>query len=149
MSLPPLVPVSELEIALELDEGSLDGAPLARAEQALRRVSALIRAEAGKTWVDADGVTITAPEDVLSVALEATLRPYRNPEGQASESVGDYAVTFAQTGDPIGFYLSDEDKRIVRRAALGVAGPGFSGSIRTPSAYPDPAADGVNLSWGL
>lgn len=148
MALPPLVPVSELEIAQELAPGALSGATLARAEQDLRRVSALIRAEAGRDWVDVDGVTITAPEDVLAVALEAALRVHKNPDGYSGESLDGYAYTRAQGADVgVGVYLTDAEKAIVRRAAQGRSGP-LTGTVRTPSAYTDAVSDERAL-WGL
>lgn len=150
MALPPLAPVSSLETRLGLAAATLSGVDLARAEAALGDASALIRAEAGKDWVGPDLVTITAPDAVVTVCLHAALRPYRNPDGFSGESVGDYSYQYAATGDPVDVYLSDEEKRVVRRAALGTAGPGFSGSIRVPSAYGDfRAVDPALYFWGL
>lgn len=146
MALPPLVPVADLETLLGVAVGSLSGVDLARAEANLRDASSLIRAE-GKDWVDADGVTITAPEQVLTVARAAALRPYRNPDGFQGENVGDYGWQAAQGS--VGVYLSDEEKRIIHEAASG-GRKNTIGTVRTPSAMFDPL-EGVTdpAAWWL
>lgn len=150
MALPPLAPVSALETRLGLAAGSLSGVDLARAGAALDDVSALVRDAAGKDWVDVDGVTITAPAGAVTVTVQAALRSYRNPEGYAGESVGDYSWQLVQNGDfGVGVYLTPGEKAIVRRAALGTTGP-FLGTVRVPSAFDNPTQpDPLSLSWGL
>lgn len=117
----PLAPVSALEPRLGLAVGSLSGLDLARVEAALEDVSALVREEAGKTWIDPDdGVTITAPASVLAVVYSATARVYRNPDGFVSENVGQGAYTWSTSQEQAsGAFLTKEERRIVRKAAAG------------------------------
>lgn len=152
MSLPPLATVSAMEARLGVDPGSIEGNDLVRAEQALADVSALIRAEAGgMTWVADDGVTITAPEDVVVVALQVALRVYRNPDGYTGESVGDYSWQLGGSGKGgVGIFLSEAERDIIANAHDRMDGAmGFTGSVRTPSAYGFPDDDGIALNWGL
>lgn len=136
MSLPPLAPVADLETRIGVPVGSLAGEDLARAVAALDDASALIRDEAGVTWVDADGVTITAPEAVRIVARRAARREYNNPEELTNESVGQYSNGRAREASSV--YLTAGEVAIVHRAA----GKSTSGalSIRTPSAYSSPSS---------
>lgn len=128
MTLKALADVSALELRLGLEIGTLQGADLARASAALDDASALVRAEASKTWLDGD--TVTAPAQVVTIVVKAALREYRNPDGFTSEQLGDYSYRTDQTG---GVYLTDDERRIVR-AAAGASGHGVW-SPRTPSAY--------------
>lgn len=141
MTLPPLAPVSALEVRLEVAVGSLNGAALTRAEACLDDTSALIRDEAGKDWVALDGVTITAPAAVVVVATQVAKRTYSNPDGYTSESVGDYSW---QANGAAGLYLTTGESRIVRRAARGRSA-GSASDVRTPSAYGDYTEPGI---WG-
>ena len=142
MATPSLAPVSALETRLGLAAGTLSGADLARAEADLADASALIRAEAGKTWVDADGVTITAPEVVVTVCVRAAKRSFQNPEDLIGENVGDYGTQRRETG----VYLSDQEKEIVRKAAVSNGG---SYDVQTPSAYAVTGTDPALYFWGL
>lgn len=134
MSLPALAPVAELERRLGLAAGALTGSDLTRAEVSLDDASALVRDEAGKTWVAEDGVTITAPAVVVTVVLAAALRAYRNPDGYQGESVGDYSYQYAR--ESTSGYLTDREVQLIRRAAgFGRTGV-YTVSIRSP--YEDP-----------
>ena len=149
MSPPSLAPVAALEKRLGLAVGSLSGSDLARAEEALADASALVRAEAGKDWVADDGVTITAPDVVVVVTRQAALRQYGNPEGHSGESIDGGTYSWQTTG-PTDVYLTDDEKTLVRRAAAGERG-GFTGTVRTPSAYGDDRYpyDPGRFYWGL
>jgi hypothetical protein len=135
VSLPPLAPVSAIEIRLGLEEGSLADLDLARAEAALVDVSSLVREIAGKDYVALDLVTITAPDPVVTVTVQAALRTYRNPDGFASESLGGGAYGYAYAPGLVGVYLSEDEVGIVRRSANGRRSTGGVYSLRTPSAY--------------
>lgn len=130
MTLKALAEVSALELRLGLEIGTLQGADLARASAALEDASALVRAEASKTWLDADDNTVTAPAQVITIVVKAALREFRNPDGFTSEQIGDYSYRTDNTG---GVYLTEEERRIVR-AAAGASGHGVW-SPRTPTAY--------------
>jgi hypothetical protein len=131
MTLKALAEVSALELRLGLEIGSLQGADLARANASLEDASSLVRAEAGKPWLD--GNTVTAPAQVVTIVIKAALREYKNPDGFSSEQIGDYSYRTDNVG---GVYLTEDERRIVRMAA-GTGGAGM-GTIRTPSEYYDP-----------
>lgn len=145
MALPSLAPVSALETRLGLAPGTLADADLARAEDDLADVSALIRAEAGTDWVADDGATIIAPDVVVTVAVRAAKRSYLNPEDLTQEGVGDYNAARGQ----VGVYLTAEERRIVVRAAENPRGGVFTGTVRTPSSYGEPDRSTDRYFWGL
>lgn len=126
-----LAEVSALELRLGLEIGSLQGADLARAQASLEDASALVRAEAGKPWLDGD--TVTAPAQVVTIVVKASLREFKNPDGFTSEQMGDYSYRTDNTG---GAYLTEEERRIIRQAA-GTTGQGLV-TVTTPSAYGTP-----------
>ena len=123
-----LAEVSALELRLGLEIGSLQGADLARAQASLEDASALVRAEAGKPWLDGD--TVTAPAQVVTIVVKASLREFKNPDGFTSEQMGDYSYRTDATG---GAYLTEDERRIIRQAA-GTTGQGLV-TMTTPSAY--------------
>jgi hypothetical protein len=132
--------VADLENRLGVPEGSLEGADLARAKAALDDASALVRAEAGRDWIDDEGNAV-APAAVVTVVLRASAREYQNPRGFSSELLGEYQYQTRQTS---GVYLTDDERRIVK-VSSGWAG---TGSIRTPSPYGLSAADVVDPWFG-
>lgn len=134
MGLPLLAPVSALEVRLGVDEDSLEGADLARAEAALSDVSSLVRQEAGKLWVDTEGALSGVPDVVATVTVTAALRAYRNPDGLSSESIGGVYSYSLGAEAQAGIYLTDVEARAVRAAARG-AGGGGAYTVGTPSAY--------------
>lgn len=108
--LPALADMFALEVRLGRD---LEGAEAARAQAALDDASALVREEARRDWLDADG-NPNPPSAVLTVVLTAALRVVRNPDGYTSEAEGDYSYRRSEdTG--LGVYLTEEEKTIVRR----------------------------------
>ncbi|MGW6229461.1 hypothetical protein ACWFQT_20345 [Cellulosimicrobium cellulans] len=125
--LPP--PVAALERSLGLEPGSLKGADLARATQALEDATVLALAEAppavAARWA-AD-----APALVDVTIRKAARREYENPRGLAAENLGEHGFSLSETS---GVYLTAREVALVRRAARGRAG-GFVGTVRTPSAY--------------
>lgn len=129
--LPPLASVAAFEKRLGLSPGALQGADLARAEAALEDASALVRDEAGRSWVDEDGA-VTAPPAVVTVTLKAARREYVNPNGYTSEQTGPFSYQLPR--GETGVYLTEAERRIVRRTA----GKFGMGTIATPSAYTDP-----------
>lgn len=139
-----LAPVSALEVRLGVPVGSISGADLTRIEAVLDDVSALVREEAGRDWVEDD--VVTAPASVLAVVYAVALRTYRNPEGYVSENVGSGAYGYSLPKESTGCFLSDEERRIVKRAALGSTGSSGAFSIRTPSAYVPTESDRLDLA---
>ena len=129
--LPPLASVAAFEKRLGLSPGTLQGADLARAEAALEDASALVRDEAGRSWVDEDGA-VTAPPAIVTVTLKAARRAYVNPNGFQSEQTGPFAYQLPR--GETGVDLTEAERRVVRRAA----GRHGLGTLVTPSAYTDP-----------
>ncbi|HVL82689.1 MAG TPA: Gp19/Gp15/Gp42 family protein [Pseudonocardia sp.] len=107
----PLADVHELEARLGR---VFTGEETARAAALLDDASALVRDEAGLTWVGDDGLLTVVPAAVRAVVLKAAERAARNPDGFRSESAGDYSY---QRGDAEpGVFLTDAERRIVRRS---------------------------------
>jgi hypothetical protein len=138
--LPPLVTVTDLETRLGVAVGSLAGLDLARAEAALGDASALVRLY-GQSWVDTDGVTITAPDAVKVVTVSAARRAYENPSNYQGESLGDGSYSWQAGQGAASIYLSDQEVALIRRAAAMAGSTGGLATMRTPSAYYDPNTD--------
>jgi hypothetical protein len=78
----------------------------------------LIRAEAGKTWVDnTNALLATVPDVLIAVTCAAVRRALTNPDAVASETVPDYSRTFASATLSADIYLTRGEKRVVQRAA--------------------------------
>lgn len=106
--LPPLATLDDLEVRA----GQQDDA--ARAEAVLADASALIRGEAGKTWVDSLNVP-NPPDQIVTLVLKVAKRALDNPEGLTSETYPEYA--WRKDGAEDGVYLTDKECKIVRRCA--------------------------------
>lgn len=128
--LPP--PVSDLEIALGLDAGTLAGAEALRATRALKDATGLALAEVSEakatTW------RTDAPDVVETVVLQAARRAFENPQGLRQEQLGEHGFSV----DVAGIYLTPHEVALIARAARGGRRAGFVGSIRTPSAWDAP-----------
>jgi hypothetical protein len=111
--LPALAVVADLEVRLGLDEGTLAGADLLRAQAALDDVSSEVRDEAKRTFLDDDGELAAVPDAVVRVVLAASKRIYLNPEAALSTTVGPFARQLSKDG--VGAYLTDVEKAIVGR----------------------------------
>lgn len=108
----------EARLGVSLDPESADGA---RAQAALDDASALIRAEAGKDWLDEAGaLAADLPVIVQQIALAVALRAYRNPDGATQTSIGDVSISFSGRGGVGSVYLTADERRAIRKAA-GVA----------------------------
>lgn len=148
--LPPLVTVADLEKRLGVAVGSLAGLDLVRAGAAIGDASALARLYS-RDWVDADGTTITAPDAVLVVTVSAAKRAYDNPTNYQGEAIADgsYSWQAGQGEDEI--YLTPAEVELIRKATAKAGGTGGLVTMRTPSAYYDPARDPWVVSnpfWG-
>jgi hypothetical protein len=114
---PPLASVTDLERRLGKEFGD---AELSRVEAVLDDASALIRDEAGRTWIDPiTGLIAGVPASIRAVVLRVAERATRNPDALKSESGGDYSYQYADTEG--GVYLTDRERQIIRRA-LGRTG---------------------------
>ncbi|MEO2133385.1 MULTISPECIES: hypothetical protein [unclassified Microbacterium] len=127
-TIPP--PLSELEVRLGLEEGTLEGTDKSRAERALDDATSLVLAEVatsvGEKWGS------DAPAVVELVVLTAARRGYENPRGIQQETFGAHTVGLSES---TGVYLTARELAQVRRAATGRRMVGYTGSVRTPSAY--------------
>lgn len=123
-TLPP--PVAALERRLGLDEGTLEGADKARAEDALSDASELVLLEAGRR---ADAWRTNPPSIAVIIALKAARREWDNPEGNTQETLGEHTIGTSNTS---GIYLTADERQTLRRAAGNASSVR---TLRTPSAY--------------
>lgn len=77
----------------------------------------------------------TLPAVVRVVLLKAARREYDNGAGYREETLGEHAVSVAAEF-AVGVYLTAGERALIRReAGLDQRKRGYTGSIRTPSAY--------------
>jgi hypothetical protein len=107
----PLASITDLHDRVP---GGIDQEGTARAQAILEDASALIRAEAGKTWTD-DDPPVAVPPVIKTVCLSAARRAYLNPDGIESIGLDGHTASFT-TGSP-DVYLTKAETRAVRRAA--------------------------------
>lgn len=109
---PPLVRLSDVEARLGTTYATAEVArPLAIVDDA----SALVRTEAGRTWVLGDGVPDVVPPTIAAITIRIAIRAIENPEGFTTESGGDYS--YSRKGVEDGVYLTEREARMVRKAA--------------------------------
>lgn len=115
-ALPPLADVEDLIARLGSD---ISGDPdQARADAAIEDVSAFIREEAHKTWLDPDDATVANPPAIIrTITLRVAERTYRNPEGFSSESAADYSYQRNGATGEGGLYFTERELKQIRRAA--------------------------------
>lgn len=108
----PLADITDLEDRL----GRIfTGEETTRVVALLDDASALVRDEAGLTWIDpATNLLTVVPGSIRAVVLRAAERAVRNPDGFSAESAGDYS--YQRTNVEPGVYLTDAERRIVRKA---------------------------------
>lgn len=132
-----LAPVSGLERRLRVEVGSLTGADLDAAEDALADVSALVHATARDAGLTSPWTASSVPDEVRVIVLRAAARQYRNPDGYTSENYGG-AYSWSRPDEETTAYLTTaEEAKIAAAAQAGQGGGsrGFTGSVRTPLAY--------------
>jgi len=118
--MPPLPPLADVEDLSYRMGREFTSEELPRIEAALDDASALVRDEAGKTWVDPlTGLVTDLPASIRTVVLRMAERVVRNPQGFKSESAGDYSYDRGPGEDDV--YLTDKERAIIRRA-LGKTG---------------------------
>jgi hypothetical protein len=111
--LPLLATLDELEV--RVGENVTDAA---RAEAILAAASTLVRAEVGRTWVDAAGDLVDdIPDAISQVVVEVAARVWRNPEGYTQRSTGPYSASVAAWA-ALGLQLTAGE-----RAMLAGTGP--------------------------
>jgi hypothetical protein len=87
----------------------------ARALALLDDASALIRAEANYTWIDAEGLDEEVPALILMVCCKVVERVLSNPDGLSGEAIGGYSAQFSNASTDV--YLTKQERRLVRKAA--------------------------------
>lgn len=94
MALPPLSTVEELE--RRVGKPIPEGAERDRALALISDASTLVRHEAGRTWVDAEGELLAddVPDMAVVVTLAAAQRAWYNPGGVESTQVGAVSIRF-------------------------------------------------------
>lgn len=108
--LPPLATFDQFDARIP---GGIDSEDSTRAEAALQDASALVRAEAGQTWVTDGVLDADVPDVIVMVTIAAAKRAFVNPDGTASESIQDYSRTFASTSSDV--YLTKAERNAIRR----------------------------------
>jgi hypothetical protein len=109
MSEPTLATIAELSART----GEISD--LSRALALLADASALIRAEANYTWIDADGEPETVPALIVMVCCKVVERVLSNPDGLSGEAIGGYSAQFSNASTDV--YLTKQERRLVRKAA--------------------------------
>lgn len=108
----PLADITDIEARLGR---TFSGEEHTRVEALLDDASALVRDEAGITWIDpGTGLLTTVPGSIRAVVLRSVERAVRNPQGFSAESAGDYS--YQRTNVEPGVYLTDSERQIIRRA---------------------------------
>lgn len=109
---PPLALVEDLSYRVGR---TFTDAELPRVEAVLDDASALVRDEAGRSWIDPiTGLVTDVPASIRTVVLRASERVVRNPQGFKSESAGDYSFQRADADTSV--YLTERERQIIRRA---------------------------------
>ena len=132
-----------------IPEGTADAK---RAEACLRVASALVRSEAGRTWLDEEGHLNDVPEEAVMVALYCAGRVYSNRDGQTRMGIDDY--TEAWKVEEAGAYLTASEKRMLAPlsasafGSLGVIGTTRGDVIGRPSGgWVPTGTPGVEFPW--
>ena len=123
-----------------------------RAGAVLRAASALVRAEAGRTWVGDDGELVDEsliPDEVISITTQVAGRAWSNPDGYSSERIGDYSYSRGSDHES-GVYLTSAERAQLSR--LRPSGAGRIGTIATTRGDRGPIdryAPVVNANWRI
>ncbi|MCT1430571.1 hypothetical protein M3G50_07365 [Brachybacterium muris] len=120
-----------------------------RAELCLRAASALVRAEAGRTWITEGDIVQDVPENVRMVTLYCASRVFDNREGQNRWNIDDAGGGWKV--EEAGAYLTASEKDTLagyaqrRHGGLGTVsttrgdcGPSVAGYVPTEDGPPFP-----------
>jgi hypothetical protein len=97
--------------------GGITDVDAPRAQAAIDDASALIRAEAGKTWVTDGALDADIPDIITTICCRAALRSVVNPSGVQQETAGPFNVSYANSSSDV--YLTTKERAMVKRAAGG------------------------------
>jgi len=121
-----------------------------RAELCLRAASALVRSEAGRTWLEPDGNLEPVPEAVKLVTLYCASRVFDNREGQNRWNIDDAGGGWKV--DEAGAYLTASEKDTLSKYAgrrfggMGVVST-TRGDIAGPVSGYVPTEGGPPFPW--
>lgn len=126
MARPALAGIEDLEARL--------GKPIPDVLQALARLedaSEIVRAYAGRTWLNADEDAVEdVPGQIPGIVASMVERATRNPDGITSEAAGPFNRSFGSDA-AARLYLTKAEKLVVR-AAAGRTGLGAISTTRGP-----------------
>jgi len=125
-----LATVSDLEVRLKVEVGSLEGVDLTAAQTYLQDATVLVLAAGDPEWTPE-----SVPDAVKRVVIGCALRTYRNPDGFTSEN---YGGAYSYTLPEVSGYLTEDELAIITKAVADEQGTGSTftvGTVRTRSAY--------------
>lgn len=143
--------LATLEMFEERIAGGIAEEDTVRAQAVLDDASALVRAEAGKSWIGSSGMLEDdIPDVILTIVMKAAKRAFTNPDEVRSESIDNYSTSYGDV------YLTKTEVSLVRGAA-GVRGglwtqsttrrePDFGGDLPDVSQDTDEILDAGPLS---
>ena len=129
MTYPALATAAEVEVRVGR---AFTPEEYARATAIMQDVSAVVRQEAGRTFVN-DEDELVVPDAVRAVALIVARRAFMNPRGVSSNQIGGYSERVSES-ETMGIFLAPVEKRMLRAAV----GKSTSGTIGVPLAYRSP-----------
>ena len=108
-----LPPLAQLDALNARTPGGIDDDDNERASAALSDASALVRATAKHTWVDADEALIAVPDVVVSITLAVALRAFVNPADGVTQEVvaSDYTAAYSSGG----LYLTNLERQTLQQ----------------------------------
>jgi hypothetical protein len=159
MALPALAAPADLAAWMGQDIPAGD----ARAWAVLSAASALVRAEAGQTWVNNTNDLTGVPDEVAAIVVQVAARVWANPTGAVQWTKGPFSERYSDDA-ALGLYLTDAEKSALSRyrsaapSGLGVLsttrGDDYADTVYVPtgpppSGYPFPWYDADDpVVWG-
>lgn len=139
------------DLADWLGEPITSDADTKRAGLCLRTASALVRAEAGRTWLDDDGTLADVPEAAWTVTLYCASRIYDNREATTSQRIDDHQESWKV--DEAGAFLTASEKRMLaplsasRFGGIGVISTTRGDIAPAPTGWVPTGTPGVEFPW--
>ena len=146
--MPSLASVADLEVLA----GAIATGDEAKAQARLDYASALVRAEAGVDWVNADGDELEdVPAAIVSVVVAMVERAWTNPNGAVQRAAGPFSESYG-TAAADRIYLTRADRKIIR-AACGALQIGTvattRGGCETPTVIPSGSGVAFDTTTGI
>ena len=132
MSLPRFAEVADVEARLGRP---FAGDEIAQCEAFLDDASMVIRAEAGRTWLNDSGDALVGTEAQLdalrTVCANMAARVMRNPSGANQRTAGPFSESYAPSVSAAHVYLSKSDRKVLAWV-VGRSGVGTLSTTRGP-----------------